>query len=231
MRIALGNVKPDPWVDFKHLCPAPDLRLEVRFIILNARRPSHKQPANLAGSCRCRRSNVPRPCGLDGLPPQDKRQAHANRPFRPGFRHADRLAQAVLHSAPGPFLRHNQCYGITGRWITPKWIFLPFAHYSSMSWQRLLYHRTIFRPLTARIAGILKLKGNCLRRVWHALRRRRIHGRILERSPIPWNHVIEKGRPIAISWNRSLSKKFVNFSGTCSKRHGAELRFGFFAKA
>ena len=61
-----------------------------------------------------------------------------------------------------------------------------------MIWQRLLYHRKIFRLLTPRVAGILKLKGNCLRRVWHALRRRRILGRILERFPIAWNPVIEK---------------------------------------
>jgi hypothetical protein len=62
-----------------------------------------------------------------------------------------------------------------------------------MPWQRLLYHRIIFRPLTPRIAGILKLKGNCLTSVWHALRRRRILCRILERFQIAWNHVIEKG--------------------------------------
>jgi hypothetical protein len=61
-----------------------------------------------------------------------------------------------------------------------------------MSWQRLLYHRIIFRPLTPRIDSILKLKGNCLRSIWHALRRRRILGRSLEFFPIAWNHVIER---------------------------------------
>ncbi len=45
------------------------------------------------------------------------------------------------------------------RIINPNWIFLPFAHYSGMPWQRLLYHRIIFRPLPPRIAGILKLRG------------------------------------------------------------------------
>jgi hypothetical protein len=80
------------------------------------------------------------------------------------------------------------------------------------------------------MGGILKLKGNCLRRVWHALRRRRILGRILERFPIAWNPVIEK-EPLNINKLGQVPKTFVNFSGACSKRHGAELYFGFFAKA
>jgi hypothetical protein len=63
---------------------------------------------------------------------------------------------------------------------------------SSMPWQRLLYHRIIFWPLTPRTDGILKLKGNCLRSVWHALRRCRILARNLECFPIAWNHVIER---------------------------------------
>jgi hypothetical protein len=80
------------------------------------------------------------------------------------------------------------------------------------------------------MAGILKLKGNCLSRDWHALRRRRILGRILERFPIAWNPVIEK-EPLNINKLEQVPKTFVNFSGACSKRHGAELYFGFFAKA
>jgi hypothetical protein len=67
-----------------------------------------------------------------------------------------------------------------------------FQHDSSMPLQRLLYHRIIFRPLTLRMAGLLKLKGNCLRSVWHYLRRRRILGWILERFPIAWNPAIEQ---------------------------------------
>jgi hypothetical protein len=175
------------------------------------------------------------PCGLDGLPPQDKRRARAKVPFRPGLRPADRLAQAGLYPARGPGLRHNRCYGIPwprdrrkydrepeygatqerhrrdlgetirirvkrrlielgrARCINPKWIFSPFAHYSSRPWQRLLYHRIIFRAVTPRIAGILKLKGECLTSVWHALGRRRILCGIRERFPIAWSHVIEKG--------------------------------------
>jgi hypothetical protein len=117
-----------------------------------------------------------------------------------------------------------------GRCIIPKWIFSPFAHYSGMIWQRLLYHRIIFRLLTARIAGILKLKGNCLRRVWHALRCRRILCGILPRFPIAWNPMIEK-RSLNINRLEHTPKEFVNFSGSCTKRHGAELCFGSFAKA
>jgi hypothetical protein len=60
-----------------------------------------------------------------------------------------------------------------------------------MHWQLLLYHRTIFQPLTPLKAGFLKLKGNCLRSVCHA--RHRILARILGRGPIEWNRVIEKG--------------------------------------
>jgi hypothetical protein len=99
-----------------------------------------------------------------------------------------------------------------------------------MIWQRLLYHRIIFRLLTPRIAGILKLKGNCLRRVWHALRRRRILCGILERLRIAWNPEIEK-RSANIKKLELVPKEFVNFSGVCTKRHGAELCFGFLAKA
>ena len=43
---------------------------------------------------------------------------------------------------------------------------------------------TFFPALTPLTAGFLKLKGNCLRSVWHALRRSRILARILERVPI-----------------------------------------------
>jgi hypothetical protein len=112
----------------------------------------------------------------------------------------------------------------------PKWIFSPFVHISGMICQRLLYHRIIFRLLTPRIAGILKLKGNCLRRVWHALRRHRNLCGILERFPIAWTPVIEK-RSLNIKKLEQVPKEFVNFSGVCTKRHGAELCFGFFAKA
>ncbi|PZR92329.1 MAG: hypothetical protein DLM68_02375 [Hyphomicrobiales bacterium] len=67
-----------------------------------------------------------------------------------------------------------------------------FEHDSSMPWQRLLYHRINFRALAPRMAGFLKLKGNCLRSVWYNLRHRRILGRILERFPIAWNPAIEQ---------------------------------------
>jgi hypothetical protein len=75
-----------------------------------------------------------------------------------------------------------------------------------MIWQRLLYHRIIFRLLTPRIAGILKLKGNCLRRGWHALRRRRILCEILERFPIAWNPMI---RSLNINRLDEVQKEFV----------------------
>jgi hypothetical protein len=99
-----------------------------------------------------------------------------------------------------------------------------------MIWQRLLYHRIIFRLLTPRIAGILKLKGNYLRRGWHAVRRRRILCGILERFPIAWNPMIEK-RSLNFNKLDEVQKEFVNFSGVCTQRHGAELCFGYFAKA
>jgi hypothetical protein len=42
--------------------------------------------------------------------------------------------------------------------------------------------------------------------------------------------VIEK-EPLNTNKLEQVPKTFVNFSGACSKRQGAELCFGFFAKA
>jgi hypothetical protein len=75
----------------------------------------------------------------------------------------------------------------------PQLDFFTFCSLFLMVWQRLLYHRIIFRPLRPRMAGFLKLKGNWLRSVWHALRCRRILGRIPERVPVARNPVIENG--------------------------------------
>jgi hypothetical protein len=98
-----------------------------------------------------------------------------------------------------------------------------------MPLQRLLYHRIIFWLLTPLMAGFVKLKGKCLRSLWHAHRHRRILGRILKRIPIIWDQAIEKG---SLNTNKlEQVEKVRHLSGTCSKRRGVELCFGFFAKA
>jgi hypothetical protein len=62
-------------------------------------------------------------------------------------------------------------------------------------------------------------------------RRRRILGRILELFPIAWNQLIERESLNINKLEQVLLEGSVDFSETCLKRRGAELCFGFFAKA
>jgi len=51
---------------------------------------------------------------------------------------------------------------------------VPVAHSSGMIWQRLLYHRTIFKPFTPRRPGLAGINGIWLRSLWQAPGVRRI---------------------------------------------------------